>query len=238
MVRQPPLPVLLTRPRAQAEAFAATLPDTLAPVITPLLRIETRDGLMPAPPEVTLIFTSANGVARYPAAPDRAGQRALCVGARTAELARAAGYDAQSAEGTAEDVLALALTQPGPFLHIRGAHARGEIAARLRAAGKDARDCIAYDQLPCPLTDAARAALTGPCLVPLFSPRTAAIFAAECPAAPDARIVAMSTAVASALDGSAYAGVETLKTPTAAAMRAALLVDGAGNRLETGRSSG
>ncbi|WP_424971838.1 uroporphyrinogen-III synthase [Dinoroseobacter sp. S76] len=238
MAAQPPLPVLLTRPRAQAEAFAAKLPETLAPVISPLLRIVPQEGIVAAPAEVTLIFTSANGVASYPAATDGARQTALCVGARTAEQARAAGFDAHSADGTAEDVLALALTRPGPFLHIRGAHARGEITERLRAAGKEAQDCIAYDQLPCPLSDAARAALTGPCLVPLFSPRTASLFATECPAAPAAQIFAMSTAVARALDGSAYAGVETLKTPTAAAMRAALLVYGAGNRLETGRSSG
>ncbi|MEM1078056.1 MAG: uroporphyrinogen-III synthase [Pseudomonadota bacterium] len=238
MVRQPPLPVLLTRPRAQAEAFAATLPAPLAPVVTPLLRIEQRDGIRPATRDVTLIFTSANGVASYPVSSDPPQQTALCVGARTAELARAAGFDALSAEGTAEDLLALALQMPGPFQHIRGAHARGEIAQRLRAAGKDAQDCIAYDQVPCPLSEAARTALAGPCLVPLFSPRTASLFAAECPEAPEAQLLAMSTAVARALDGSAYAGVETLKTPTAAAMRAALLVYGAGNRLETGRSSG
>jgi uroporphyrinogen-III synthase len=238
MVTQPPLPVLLTRPRAQSEQFARTLPDTLRPVISPLLRIEYLAGFEPAPRGTTLIFTSANGVQAYAERFPGSGMPALCVGARTAETARAAGFDAISADGDAAAVIALSVRLGGPFVHVRGRHAVGDITARLRAAGQGAKEIIAYDQLPVPLSRAAFEALHGPCLVPLFSPRTADLFAAACPEARSAMIFAMSLAVAERLSSLAYNGIIAIETPNAAAMRDALLAYAAGNRLEAGKSSG
>lgn len=232
MVAQPSLNVLLTRPKAQSRAFAATLPDHICFVISPLLRIETAQSVPALGDGATALFTSVNGVRAYLAYQGARGAPAICVGDRTTAEAEAAGFDARSAGGTAEDVVALALTKPGPFTHYRGAHARGDIVPRLRAAGRNAIDVVAYDQLPCPLSQTAAQLLHGPCIVPLFSPRTAALFAESCPTAPKAQILCMSASVAKMLPQHAYGGIEVVPKPTAAAMRDAVLARAAGNHLE------
>lgn len=238
MVTQPPLPVLLTRPRAQSEQFAATLPPVLRPVISPLLRILHLDDLPPAPETATLIFTSGNGVTAYATQHPGIGQPALCVGTKTTAIARDLGFDAISAEGNARAILDLAAAYPGPFVHVRGRHTTGDIAGALRDLGKEVAEIIAYDQTPVELSETARAILEGPCAVPLFSPRTACLFTNACPTARTAQIIAMSPAVAEQLPEHAYSGISILEKPNAAAMRDALLAYAGGNHLEAGRTSG
>ena len=127
---------------------------------------------------------------------------AWCVGDRTAQAARTAGFDARSAAGDAEALVASILTAapPGPLLHLRGRDSRGAIAPRLTAAGIATDELVVYAQEPQPLTDAARTVLQGdgPVIVPLFSPRTAQIFAATHPKA-RLFIAALSPAVLAAL---------------------------------------
>jgi uroporphyrinogen-III synthase len=105
------------------------------------------------------------------------------VGDRTAEAAAAAGLLPRSAAGDADTLLAL-LTEAapeGPGLYLRGRHAASDLEAELSQAGIDTHSVIAYDQLPRPLTHEARAALHGstPVILPVFSPRSARLLAAE-----------------------------------------------------------
>ena len=79
--------LLLTRPWADSQRFAAMLPEWRA-VISPILRIVAveHDGA-PLHDAPGLVFTSAHAVAS--AGPGR-GRLALCVGGHTARVARAA----------------------------------------------------------------------------------------------------------------------------------------------------
>ncbi|MDB2407320.1 uroporphyrinogen-III synthase [Jannaschia sp.] len=192
--------VLLTRPAAASKALATRLRAAGASVvISPLLRIVFAQALPPL--DEALIFTSTNGVAAYRALGGPAGRPVWCVGPRTGRAARAAGLDLR---GVAADAAALAQRIPQdapPLLHLRGAVQRGDLAAALRARDLAARDAVIYTQDALPLTQEARAALDHPTLVPLFSPRSAALFAAACPAHawPHLQLLSLSPAVAAVL---------------------------------------
>ena len=207
--------LLLTRPQAQAQAFAAVLearlPGRFRPVIAPLIAIA------PVPAELDLdglqglIFTSANGVEQFAARSPERGLPAFCVGEMTAAAARAVGFATRSADG---DVVALAalveraaVPGGGGFLHLRGRHAAGDLVGRLAAVGVEARAAEIYDQTPCPLPEAARRRLAEGRVEVLsfFSPRTARLFAAEARRAgwklEGATSVSLSRAADSGLDG-------------------------------------
>lgn len=184
--------------------------------------------LSPAWPEAAysaLILTSETGVeaaARLREAGRTLPITAWCVGDRTAKVAEAAGFRAISAQGDAEALLALILASndPGPFLHLRGREARGDIAPRLAAQGRPAHAAIVYAQEPLPLSSQAQAALSGlsPVLVPLFSPRSAALFAAQGPFTAPLWIAAISPATARATAPLAPARLLVADHPDAAAM--------------------
>ena len=79
--------------------------------------------------------------------------------------------------------LAAEAWQPGqgPLLHVRGRHAAGDLVGALAARGIPVKAAELYDQVPQPLSPDARAlfAAGAAAVVPLFSPRTARIFARE-----------------------------------------------------------
>jgi len=190
--------LLLTRPAAASARTRAEV-QRLRPgqrvVVSPVIEIVPVDpGPLPVPGE--LILTSENGAeaARRLGLPQ--GLRAWCVGAQTAEAARMAGFDAVSAEGDAEALLRLVLAgeDRGPLLHLRGEHARGDIAPRLRAAGRYARDAVAYRQDEWTLNVEAQTVLAGreAVVLPLYSPRSAAILAGQGPFAAPLRVIAIS----------------------------------------------
>jgi uroporphyrinogen-III synthase len=178
-----PVPVLLTRPLAQAQAFAAALTDRFGPgvrpLIAPLMAPELLTPPLPDGPFKGVIFTSATGVLAAAAWPDLP-RRAWCVGDRTAAEARQAGFAARSAGGDAAALVAAIRADPpeGRLLHLRGEDARGDIAATLTADGIATDEVIVYRQVPQPLTAAAQALLQGdgPVILPLFSPRSATLF--------------------------------------------------------------
>lgn len=159
--------LLLTRPEPAARRFAAEAAGFGWPVVvSPALRIVpvAHDGAALAA-AAGLVFTSENAV---PFAGPGRGRRAICVGPRTAEVARAAGFDAEAGPGDAARLVPL-LAGLGPgWLHPHGKH----IARALPVAG-----VAVYDQQPVALNRAALDALAGvePVVLPLFSPRTAAI---------------------------------------------------------------
>ncbi len=200
-------PVLLTRPADQAARFAQELAirfgSRLHPVISPLMRPAFLTPDLPEAPFAALILTSETGVeaAMHLRAAGRVlPARAICVGDRTARAAETAGFAATSARGDAEALLALVLASddPGPFLHLRGRDARGDIVPRLVAKGRQAQAAIVYEQVAQPLTDAAVAVLAGhgPVVVPLFSPRTASLLADQGPFSAPLLVAAISAAAA------------------------------------------
>lgn len=211
--------LVLIRPEAQACAFAeqvrARVPEARI-VISPLLRIEsTRPRTIPQAD--ALIFTSQNAVTEYTALAPALGRPAWCVGARTAAAAQAAGYQARVAGPDAAHLIRSirAKAPSGRLLHPTGRHRRGDVALRLAQSGFDAREIVVYDQLEQPLSEVARGLLgsDAPALVPLFSPRSAAVFSRQAGDCPHARLICMSPAVADELR-IGHAGIFTINTPT------------------------
>lgn len=213
--------LLLTRPEAAGQRFAVQVGLTLPTVFAPLLRIDLLAVMVATSGLAGIILTSENGAlaaARLPGLP----REAWCVGDRTAEAALAEGLLPQSAAGDANALIDLILSQPvaGPLLHVRGEHSRGEVAARLIAAGRDVRQVIAYRQVPLPLSAAALSALhsTASVILPLFSPRTVSILAQQGPFTAPLHLVAISPAVANSGMTLHPATVLTARRPEAACM--------------------
>ncbi len=195
-----PMPtVLLTRPKAQSQGFAALLKarvPNVQIVIAPLIEIK-RASCVPDFSGVSgAIFTSQNAVIPAPSV----GLAAWCVGERTAQAASAVGWDAYAAKGNASSLLALIEEKRprGRLLHMRGEISRGQIAERLRALGHDVDDAIIYTQPLLPASEKMKALLSGenPVILPLFSPRTARHFADVADVKAPLHIVALSQAVA------------------------------------------
>lgn len=175
-MREPDAPVvLITRPEAAARRFAAQVEALgLRHVIAPLLRIAPVSHDAQAVREARgLVFTSENGV-RF--AGQGNGRPAWCVGPRTAEAARAAGYDVTEGPGDAAGLIPLIGDLGRGWLHPHGAH----VAARLPVPG-----VVVYDQLPLPLSPEAGVLLQGasPVILPIFSPRSARLAAGAVEAA-------------------------------------------------------
>lgn len=231
-----PETLVLTRPRAQSEDFAraldAALPGRFAVLVAPLIDIVPVEAALDLAGLQGVVFSSANGVDRFAARSGERGLVAWCVGEMTAAAARAAGFEAVSADGDVDDLAALVVAAhrpgAGAFLHVRGRHAAGDLVAQLAAAGVPARAAAIYDQLPRTLDGPARALLVagGPAVVALFSPRTARLFAAQARAAGwplgGVTAVSLSAAADAALDGLGLGRRHPAPTPGRAGMLAAL----------------
>ncbi|MBM3614042.1 MAG: uroporphyrinogen-III synthase [Alphaproteobacteria bacterium] len=193
MARQSRAPVvLLTRPAPQSQRFAQALQARLASVqviVSPLMQTEWLHPPLPDWPFHALILTSETGAkaaGRLRTAGTALPATAFCVGPRTKETARAAGFQAISADGDVHALAALirAAHPQGPLLHIRGEDVAGNLSETLTNSGIETHSAILYAQRSCPLSPAALILLRGdgPVLVPLFSPRSAQILAQALPA--------------------------------------------------------
>lgn len=216
---------LLTRPAAQGSRFAAALAARfpgLAIVESPLLAPAFLRPTLPAGSFAAVAFSSETGVAAAVALGVALPGLAYAVGRQTAAAARAAGFRAVEAGGDAAALVArIAADAPGPVLHLHGVETRGEVAASLAACGVPAAGVAVYDQRPQALTPAARRLLAGPdpVLVPLFSPRSATLFAqAATGAAAPLRLTFLSAAVAEAAAGLPAQALATARRPDAEAM--------------------
>jgi uroporphyrinogen-III synthase len=211
--------LLLTRPRPAALAFAESLQRACTVVVSPLLKIVPMEAVPKISTDTGAIFTSQNGVIL-----DGAGRNAWCVGARTTEVARARHWNARCAGSNADALVTYLLTNPPkqPMVHFRGVHTRGEVCKRLKDNGLSVTEQIAYDQVAQPLTADARAVLDGstPVIVPLFSPRSAALFSSIRPGSAPLTLVAMSQDVGDAVMKIHYDRLEIAGKPTAESMRA------------------
>jgi len=224
----PPEPILLlTRPEAASQQFLTALEADGArgfrSIISPLIGIDVTGPLPDLQGVGGAIFTSANGVRAYQELGGPVLPLCFTVGDATADAARKAGFAPKSAGGDAASLIALIIEEaPGvPLVHLRGTHARGAVAERLRAAGLSASEAVIYDQPAQELSAGAKAALQGdaPVIVPLFSPRSAAQFAGGASGGAPLIVVAMSSDVAAALEALYVTRLEILARPDASEMR-------------------
>jgi uroporphyrinogen-III synthase len=193
--------LLLTRPEAQSRRVLADVQDAMgvevACLISPVQEIETREVAVKLDGYAGLILTSVNGVA---AAPDLTGRRVHCVGARTGEAAADRGADvgvvALDAARLVERILETGV--PAPLLHLRGEHARGEIAQTLSSAGIETHEAVVYAQQAVAMgADALRLIRgDGPLVLPLYSPRSARLVGQAARPGPQVHVIALSQAVA------------------------------------------
>lgn len=218
--------LILTRPRDAARRFLADLgpvAEGIEVIESPVLDIRQLDPEVPASDWAALILTSENGAAAAARMGLPPGLRAWCVGERTAAAARAAGFvPVTSAGGDAESLIAAILeaADRGPFLHVRGEHAAVDVGARLAAHGIACGQVIAYAQEELPLSSAARAALGGkrPVVLPVFSPRTAALICEQAALSAPLQVVAISAAAARPFRCVAGAAVTVAERPDGPAM--------------------
>ena len=223
--------ILLTRPLAQSRRFARSLRAAFgAPLhitISPLMQVAF---LQPTLPDITpagLIFSSETAVQAYVQLPQRPVCPTWSIGARTTKAAQKAGLETVYSALNAAELLAH-ITQhrpPGPLLHLRGEDSFGNICTTLSAAGIVAHEAILYDQRATPLTMRATRLLSGAIriTVPLFSARSAALFAAAVQPTAPLNIIAFSPAVAAALPPSLHARTITSPNPETRAMMQTIL---------------
>ena len=172
-------------------------------IISPLIKIEMLPLRRSMDAYSGLIFTSENGVRALAKTWDGRDLPAYCVGDRTANAARAAGFKALSAGGAADDLVMMIEDAgvAGRLLHVRGEHSRGDIATRLK---QKVDEVVIYRQVAVPLTSESHSVLSGEqtVILPLFSPRTAQLFFKEAGqiSAP-LKIVVISKAVGNAVSG-------------------------------------
>ncbi|MEQ9692755.1 uroporphyrinogen-III synthase [Shimia sp. SDUM112013] len=216
--------IVLTRPHDASERFAKLLKEaglSNPVVISPVVEIIKVPHSVPEQFSGA-IFTSVNGVGAVPGR----DLPAWCVGERTAEVARAKGWRAVSADGDVDDLFALVMQSApkGSVVHFRGLHAKGDLARRLVARGIKSTDIVVYRQDAVPLTDQVKTLLMGndPIILPLFSPRSAATLCEQGPFRAPMHVVAISAATADSARGLASRGVLISRAPNANAMVAAI----------------
>lgn len=225
------MPLLITRPEPQAADFARALRDQFGDLLqiihTPLLTPRFYAPDLPTGPFAGLILTSQTAVQAYLRLGEATAglpRDVYCVGVRTAEAALAAQLLPVATARDAASLIALIMANPpqGRLLHLRGRESRGSIQQRLNMAAIDTENAVLYAQEQQQLTNAAEAVLRNknPILVPLFSPRTARIFASELrriKASPPLFVAAMSADVALEL-GTSPTQIRIAATPDTAAM--------------------
>ena len=204
----PGIPVLVTRPRLQAESFARKLTarfgSRVRPVVAPLMAPQFLSPPVPDGPFAAVIFTSAQGVEGAVRLQADLPRLAYCVGRATAAAAVAAGFDAQSSDGNVSDLAAslLAGSKTGRYLYLRGVNTAGELENSLIVNNIPVLSLQVYLQVVLPLEGESLTLLreSGPVILPLFSPRSALIFRDAMPADAhaDLAIAAISAAVAAA----------------------------------------
>ncbi len=231
--------VLVTRPRPDAETFAAHLHRLgHTTIVEPLIDIAFLDGpTLDLAGVQALAFTSANGAR---AAAHRTSERKIpvvAVGPTTAAEARTLGF-ANVSESTGEGVEGLnrhiqGTLKPaaGSILHVTGTVTAGDLKASLVAAGFAARTERIYEAHAAETLSGALTAELAANLVDaatFFSPRTASLFAtlieAEnlASACRSMTAVVLSAAVANALQPLAFRGIRIAADPTAEGMLAHL----------------
>ncbi|MFZ1725942.1 MAG: uroporphyrinogen-III synthase [Albidovulum sp.] len=223
--------LLLTRPLAQSQRFAADFRARFGgdwPILcAPLTQLEFHEALIESQGIDDIVFTSQNGVVGFSRLTKDRSFRAWCVGNRTADAARMAGYDAVTGPGTAKALADRLIADGGVrrILYPRADDIAFDMSKYLNAAGIETVEALVYRQRPCPPTADAAALLAGniPVLLPFFSRRAVEIFQKNYT---DTRspilVAAISQAVADATDRMAKAACVVARNPDSDHMHAAL----------------
>jgi len=213
--------VLLTRPEAQSRQFASewNLADA---VISPVLAIRPVPFTVDLARYAYLIFTSVNAVRALADRSDVSGKSGYAVGDRTALAGAEYGMRLVSAGGDGQELVKRILRDrpAGRGLYLHGVHRALEVEKPLNSSGLETDSLAVYDQVECPLTDAARALLMGtrPVILPVFSARTAKILRQQAQGAnAPLTLIAMSSAVLAAWQCPPATTI-VLKSPTSNAM--------------------
>lgn len=227
-----PTSVLLTRPEAENARVAEDLARAgIASICWPLMRIE----FVPFDPTAgaeALVVTSANGIRAFADASPVRGLPVYCVGARTAEAVRAAGFaDVFSADGDICDLAVLLRTGPARnLLYLRGEHVSADLAALLSGSEKTVESRIVYSAqpttgVPASVREAFDEGRIG--VVGIWSARAAKGLAARAAVAGldtgRAALVAISTRALAPLADTAFADRSCASSPTADGMLEALI---------------
>jgi uroporphyrinogen-III synthase len=225
------LRVLVTRAEPGASETAERLKALgHEPVVEPMFAIEPMPAALPA--FDALAFTSANGVRVFARLSERRDVPVFCVGGRTTEAARDAGFaNAVSADGDVAALIDLieSRTLTGArLLHSGNETSRGDLAGTLTARGRTAAFVPTYRAVPIQRPGPALAAhLEGRAsfnAVLAHSPRGAEIlagFLAQSANRARFSLAAMSSAAAAPLAAFAEC-IEIATTPDEAALLAAL----------------
>lgn len=205
--------LVLTRPEPQSRVLAEIFQAQANTIIAPVLEIVASE----PPPDLTpysgVVLTSANALAFLPAL---RGKRAYCVGSRTAQAAHARGAQVCQVAKNADDLVAH-FDGAGPLIHMRGEHARGDVAKRLNSAGIETVEKVIYRQLARAISPPAKAAIESDEIVvlPLYSPRSARLVGEQVARVGNQlRVIAMSDAVAKAWQSITAGNAEVVPYPT------------------------
>ena len=222
--------VIITRPQAQAEAFAAALiaanGGDLPIVVAPLMQIDPVTPTAIGNP-AHVIFTSMNGVQQAERVQVPKDAVAWCVGDQTTTAASNLGFAVRNAGGTSADLVRMmrAARPTGEIVHLRGAHATGRIVDQLADAGLMVKAALVYAQTasvpPRALSDAVNGA--APLIIPLFSPRSADLLRQALTQPRPMTLIAMSRGVAEVATKSPAAEVITVNFPDKTRMITATL---------------
>lgn len=220
--------ILLTRPRAASERFAEALRAEIADAEIAICPLMEPLQILQSLPEIAtaehVVFTSAQAIAVLADLTEARACHAWCVGDRTAQAARDIGLTATSARGDADRLVAvLTAAMPGGLiLHLRGKHTRGDITVRLREAGLQCEERIAYEQVRLAPSRTFQDIVSSPrrVVAPLFSPRSARVFMDACQAPNGALIqpVCLSEAVAAELPAHRFLPAMVADRPDAPAL--------------------
>jgi uroporphyrinogen-III synthase len=222
----PPL-IVLTRPQAASERFAnqchARFRGRVEMMTTPLLRIAPIKTGLDLSGIGGVIVTSQFAVTALADVTMRRDITLWCVGDQTAQAAADMGFGAQSAQGTVQNLCDLLIAQrpKGPLLYLHGRHITTDLAGILTQAGIPTKGQVIYDQIAQPLPPAFFNALRiRPIIAPLFSSRSARIFAHNIgkAGAGDLYITALSTQIAAALPVELRKNIHIADRPNAPAM--------------------
>ena len=234
--------VLVTRPQPGASATAARLAALgHEAVVVPLLTLRACDWTPPETLPDALLFTSANAVRLGgPELATLAAVPVIAVGSATAAAVRAAGFTVALTGdgGIAELIPQIAAAGFGRILHLAGAERID--AGWPPGVDIDRRTVYAANgaaSLPESVCQLLAGGAPDAPLVLLYSPRTAAIFAALCErhALPRGGIViAAISAAATAAAGTGWRAVATAPSPSEAALFAAAGLTSAADGVEGG----
>lgn len=212
--------LILTRPLPAARRVLENVEETFGQpvphVFSPIIQIEAFSAWPTLPCGVEAILTSEHAVQG-----DLKGIIAHCVGARTAEAAKARGAKVLTTSMNAEELLSALKARNADYVHLCGSHKAVDITAHLTALGHSCRDHQVYAQVTQPLSERARMALEGedPALLPLFSPRSARLVG-EGIVKPGAQlhVIGMSDAIANAWYDTTGTPAMVVEAPTGDAM--------------------